>query len=77
MQKHFCDVCGCEASLNSLAVVKVMYKLMMANNRSRSYGGSRGSVDLCEECRLMAINNKIGEVIANQVINQLREIRRK
>ena len=77
MQKHFCDVCGCEANRDSLAVVRLMYRLVMATNRNRSYGGSRGEIDLCEDCRLLSINNKVGEIVAHSVINKLREIRAK
>lgn len=76
MKKFFCDVCGSEATEDSLAVVRLIYKLHLANNRSRSYGGSRGSIDLCEGCRRMAIENKVGEIIAVNVVEKLKGLKR-
>lgn len=73
--RFFCDVCDVQTDESSMAVVRLMYTLRKRTDRNRGYGGSRGFIDLCEACRLLAINNKVGEIISSQVIEKLKQIK--
>lgn len=79
--KHFsCDVCGQKCDESSSGVVRVMYStinwtLRERQNRNKSYGGSRGSFDLCETCRLLSINNRVAEIITSSIIEKLKELK--
>lgn len=74
MLVYYCDICGSKASEATCAVVRLTYTLRMSSNRSRNFGGSRGSIELCEGCKQMAIDNKIGEIIASSIVDKLKQI---
>lgn len=81
MSDHYsCDVCGYTSKTMNHAVIRSMttvkYTLMNGANRIKRFGGSAGfSIDLCDDCRKLAIGLNDRQVVAMEFVKFLKRKR--